>query len=539
MIGSSRSSSSSSSTQSQTSLRALEDEPGFMLTLFDMDDTLVRMKEDPLHGLKADSIKNAHLLLPILLFISSSRHHDFGICTNRAPNESEGCYPVSAFIKTLASFGIVIPSDHIIIAGGENNRDAVETQHELDQAMSVLNKHLEALRFTQVGTEATDTLVLLKKQLESRFHGKNFHILKFLEERLDRQDSHFVIQGKAHAKDSFICGIVDDRASIADEVVMKPLGLEHFFGVKATDGGNPPKHEDVRGDYYEDKYLIVLAKKIGLHELSQDLTQSMPPMMLMAATLYAWQALKDKTSLSMLERCFERLNTTQMNQIILMLQEIITAPNLHPDAQYNAVDLLLPLAQDHWNLRFLEEAPRRLAEINYQIDMQEAQSKLKTLSLSTSELESDFQKVEQEAEKSSKKGFLFSLKRSKSARSSADEEPPLPQVNKLQEALEHEKQEIRARINALCRHKNKDISIKAQKVLESLSSNSWQVSSPAILLSRSSSSASRPERKLSRRSRSTRIQPPLYVSQTSSTSEEAPIDVKKKSKRRTKRDPNQ
>lgn len=310
-------------------------------TFWDVDDTLIVILKR--------IFKNAHLLLPTMLYQTRSPNQHFGILTNRSfDDEVRSDFPVEICLQILSGFGIDVPKAHVLFGGGEDNKLNVDDHHHLSIATKEIIRQLEMLNLTDhsEGVLRTQALVnLLDAEIaplhDLKHRGKNYFILKFLEKHFNKLAREYRFETGVCHKDSFMCGIVDDKKGIPESAAM--LG-KSFFGIKATDGGYPPKSAVDRPDFYQDDYLFVLARQIGLDAYAKSLLSNPEDhatedaLLQLSGYIYAWQAFPGMLTIKHFAKFERSLTLDQCEQIANMLAYIKCNPNKHVDAHYTSVD---------------------------------------------------------------------------------------------------------------------------------------------------------------------------------------------------------
>jgi len=438
-------------------------------TLWDMDDTSVSTADK--------TIKNAHLLLPIKLFQTRAPNQHFGILTNRAPIDeidNDAVYAVSQYVKDLNSFGISIPEDHLIFggAGSDNAKKLNQDWLSLEQALQVIEAQIQSLKLTDAGAELARLLPkdnrakepngALARLIEAKYHGKNYLITDFL-------NKHYFAAAQEYRFQTGICKIVeltvvmvDDLATIAEKT--KALG-KGFIGIKASDGGKPPKGQSEVKAFHQDDYLFELAQTIGLSAYANSVIEDPKKhanddaLLQFSALLYAWHVLPHKIQLSHFMRLEKCLVATECDQIATMLAYIQAHPNTHMHAHYRTVDELAQLLQSWADNGFLNDVADKLQFI-----------RAKTAAIA-SPLSST---SETDLLAEPKKKGLGSLIKTLSARSSSnlqkrDQESAAKQQQDEQLAkLLQKEQVLKARLVSLFSSNNADIAQRAQKIKESI-----------------------------------------------------------------------
>lgn len=310
-------------------------------TFWDVDDTLIVILKR--------IFKNAHLLLPTMLYQTRSPNQHFGILTNRSfDDEARSDFPVEICLQILSGFGIDVPKAHVLFGGGEDNKLNGDDHHHLSIATKEIIRQLEMLNLTDhsEGVLRTQALVnLLDNEIaplqDLKHRGKNYFILKFLERHFNKLAREYRFETGVCHKDSFMCGIVDDKKGIPESAAM--LG-KCFFGIKATDGGYPPKSAVDRPDFYQDDYLFVLARQIGLDAYAKSLLSNPEEhatedaLLQLSGYLYAWQAFPGILTIKHFAKFEHCLSLDECEQIANMLAYIKCNHNQHVDAHYTSVD---------------------------------------------------------------------------------------------------------------------------------------------------------------------------------------------------------
>jgi hypothetical protein len=439
------------------------------LTLWDMDDTSVATNNK--------TIKNAHLLLPIKLFQTRAPNQHFGILTNRSPAEESDnqiIYPVRQYVQDLQDFGISIPEDHIIF-GGPGGEPALRLNtdwQQLELAMQILEAQIQSLKLTEAGVEIAKKLPQvtgknnatgpLAELIAAKYHGKNYLITDFLNKHFHAGANEYRFQTGTCLKDALNVLMVDDLASIAEKT--KQLG-NGFIGIKASEGGKPPKGDENSHAFHQDDYLFELAERIGLAAYARSVLEDPKKhanddtLLQISALLYAWHS-----SLQLPIKHFMRfeklLTEIECDQIANMLEYIQAHPNTHSvHAHYCPVNDLAVMFRNWSNSAFLNTVA---------VQLQVIKGKMAALSRpSSSTSETDL------GAEPKKKG-LGSLIKTLSARSSSnllkrDQEIAAKQEQDEQMAkLLLEEQALKARLVNLLGSDNNDIAFRAQKVKESI-----------------------------------------------------------------------
>lgn len=517
------------------------------VTLYDMDDTSVRTDGD-------HAIKNAYLLLPIKLYQTRAPNQHLGILTNRSPveeSDNSSVYPVRQYVRDLQTFGISIPEDHIIF-GGPGGEPALQLNtdwQQLELAMKILETQIQSLKLTETGIEIAGKLPAatgkndatgpIAQLIAAKYHGKNYLITDFLNKHFNAVANEYRFQTGICTKAALTVIMVDDLASIAEKTKLLGKG---FIGIKASEGGRPPKGDENSHAFHQDDYLFELADRIGLAEYANSVVADPKkhanddPLMQISALLYAWHT-PLKLPIKHFFRFEKVLTAIECDQVANMLEYIQAHPNMHAvHAHYFPVNELAVMFRNWSNSAFLNTVGTQLQTIK---------SKMATLSrLPSSTSETDL------GTEPKKKG-LGSLIKTLSNRSSPnllkrDQEIAVKQEQDEQLAkLLHEEQALKARLVALLGSNNSDIAYKAQKAKESIereggydfSSVYRSKLSPSSSSSSSSTSTSLvppPEEELqsSRRRSYTpqssvtlAVQRPLYVANASPTVDSLDIEM--------------
>lgn len=310
-------------------------------TFWDMDDTLI--------AIFLRIFKNAHVLLPTMLYQSQAPNQHLGILTNRSSDdEIRAEFPVEIALQILRGFGIDVPKSHVLFGGGEDNKPNIEDLHKLEIATTEIIRQIEMLKLTDHGekvlgaeTIAINLAAALDPLKDIKHRGKNYFLLKFLKEHFHKASQEYRFDTGVCHKDNFICGIVDDKRGIPESAEM--LG-KHFFGIKATDGGYPPKSATDRPDFYQDEYLFILAKIIGLDDYARSIVsypekhEKEDALLQISGLLYAWQAFPDMLNIKHFAKFEHCLSLNECEQVANMLAYIKCHANKHADAHYHPVD---------------------------------------------------------------------------------------------------------------------------------------------------------------------------------------------------------
>lgn len=371
----SRSSSSSSDKRGKSPSPKADCKPPIYYTAYDVDDTL--------WALDLKQIKNAHLLLPIMLFQMHAPNQHFGLMTNRGPRDNEVPEPeakVSAILMQLKNFGIAVPEEHVIFAGRENAQPKQQEFLDIDRGINALTRAIEQLHVADgVDVDALSDqlaqLSLLKDRvIETRHSGKNFAITDFLNTRLAKDGCYHFATGVCRQQDLIFC-MVDDLESIAGET--SRLG-KLFRGIHASVGGKSPdkifavrqrqfdrlnteypgkvqrwKEQGEEGEqpappmppddiepgayeaYYSDSYLFKLAGEIGLISYCESL-QSHPDLhtdenalLKFAALLFEMHNPESKLSLRDFQLLEQELTALECRQLDAMLKYIVRHTDAH------------------------------------------------------------------------------------------------------------------------------------------------------------------------------------------------------------------
>jgi len=461
-----------STSMSSAASTSEHNESPFFVSLCDMDDTAVYNN--------TKTIKNAHLLLPIKLFLSKAPNQLLRILTNRnSVDEADNpnIYRMSQYLADLNSFGIELSQEDVIFAGNiEVSGKMTEDWHELNTALEIVQKHLQSLRLTETGQELSrlippaprdpmaDSVGPLAKLVAAKFHGKNYHINRFLVEH--HKDSHYQF-GKYHcSEDALTVIMVDDLDTIAETT--KALGSKRFIGIKAPGGGKFPERVP---DYYKVDYLLSWAQRIGLTHYAQSLIHSPQDhrednrMLQLAGLLFAWQAFPEKMSQDHFFQLIKLCNQAELSQIANMLQYIKKHPNLHKDAHYKPIDELSELFQIAADEKFLDE---------YLTQLERVQSEKIRLSAAISSRPlSPLPEETPAIDKSAKRGGFGSFIKTLSSRSSSTltrREPEIQskEAGPLQAQLERlliEERAFKDRLLGLTHSSSHTIATKARRVL--------------------------------------------------------------------------
>lgn len=336
-------------------------------TFWDMDDTSVNTD---------DTIKNAHLLLPIKLFQTRATNQHFGILTNRAPSDKNK-YSVNQYLCDLNDFGIVIPRDHVIFGGGENAQQSNKDLDDLELALRTIQAQIQSLKLTDVGDELAkifpqDESNPLGKLMSAKYHGKNYHITDFLNRHFYEQALEYRFQTGVCAKDALTFVMIDDLESISEKTQL--LGKQ-FIGIKASRGGNTPKYFEDPEDFYQDDYLFCLAETIGLADYAKSLLRDRishandDALLQISGLLYAWHAFPKEIDLHSLSQFKQVLTSTECEQVAKMLGYIKKHANTHPHAHYRRVDELANLFQNWADDHFLNDALDKYQIIKFKMEV--------------------------------------------------------------------------------------------------------------------------------------------------------------------------
>ncbi len=431
---------SKSKKKKKTELLVRPDTEMDFFTFYDMDDTLVNLRQNV--------IKNAHLLLPILLFQTHSKNQAIGILTNRnRADEHTQDYKVADFIQNVGNFGIDIPQSHVRFGGGENAKKIATAHFNLEQAVATLTQQLSTLCLHQQVDDRIKSITNnMDFLIETKYMGKNFIITEFLNEHL--QGKSYIFDNVSFPCDQLVIGIVDDLEGIPEAT--EALG-DNFFGIKASRGGKRPEDlsQQSRSSeddlYYSDQYLIKLADNIGMTRYLRSLRknsvehQNDPAMLKAAAFLYGLHATPKKINLNNILALLPELGQTGIIQLSLMVECIINKANTHGDACYRSMDELLNIlrAQSSLNKDDFDDY-KSLNAAQYQLkEIQALLQEGRTQNLH-SQSDSALPKVESPASKKSFMGTMRTLSRKSRNRSlqSISESPLQKQFDQLLEQVE-------------------------------------------------------------------------------------------------------
>ncbi len=336
-------------------------------TFWDMDDTCVDSWNK--------TIKNPHLLLPIMLFQSFGANQFFGILTNRdIKKEAASDYPVEKFQSELASFGITLSQDFIKFCGGD---DSFNAKYEVStKGLDLLSQFFSKLQICEIDEAdeqrenhlaQSNALKELRRyfidSMEPRiFHGKNYYILDFLEKHLNESKSMYHFSGLSCTKDNLIMLLVDDNPDIAEPA--KNLGINNFVGITASRGGKDlPKEGDTTDNYYSVDYLHVLAKQLGLAAYAQQINAKDHPMLQMAALLYLWQ--NGNCKINDFAELLKQINAQECVQLRDMLAYIDKNSNFQTG--YKPVDEIYKLFKTNADKNFLASVFDQITDIEINI----------------------------------------------------------------------------------------------------------------------------------------------------------------------------
>lgn len=495
------------------------------LTLWDMDDTSVATDNK--------FIKNAHLLLPVLLFQTRSPNQHFGILTNRSQlgEDDESLLPITQYLKMLESFGISIPDDHIVFAGGgTDNANLYNTEYQqLMQALAVIETQIQSLKLTTAGVELDRALPKIPNNpkrneatgpfaqlIAAKYYGKNFHINTFLKNHYHEASKEYRFQTGSCPFADLMVLMVDDLQTIAEET----RSLDNrFIGIKASEGGRPPKGAEDSKAYHQDDYLLEVAETIGLAAYARNLLadpkkySADDAMLQMSALLYAWHAFPGEIDFNHFTQFDKWLVATEREQIANMLEYIQLHPNTHRHAHYRPVDALASLFRNFVDHAFLNRVADQLKAIK------QKQAAITRLPSSTSDTDLPAE---------SKKKGLGSLIRNLSLRSGSAIQREPDNANKRQETqleqLAQEERALKERLATLLLSPDPETTHKAQKTKETIERESsynftdlfrTSESSASTSTSASSSSVTVDDVLVENRRRSfTPLVKPVYVSNT-------------------------
>lgn len=347
-------------------------------TFWDMDDTSIFWEKDETHaGIERVRIKNPHLLLPVLLFQTFAPNQHVGIMTNRPPSDNIVEYTVKMFIDDLHHFGIHIPEDQIIFCGGENASQMNDELKILRNALDSLPKQLQSLKLIESGEDFSQQASSVHQMLcgldRKKYDGKNYFIIKFLNEHFQEDTQCFNFKKGICARSRLILGIVDDYENIAKAA--KQLGAG-FFSILASRGGNAPKDRSTQEDiheYYRVDYFDKLAEIIGLNSYCENLLTSPEkhlhdhPMLQLAALLFLWQRLNTRNIKKRIIEIEKQLSDMQCEQIAKMLENIMALKISHPEAQYKPVEKLAEIFSPRADRHFLNTVIEQLRSLENRI----------------------------------------------------------------------------------------------------------------------------------------------------------------------------
>ncbi len=326
----------------------------------DVDDTIL--------DLKSFFIKNPHYLLPIMLFQTKSKNHDMAILTNRTPRDDMVEFSVSNLVNLLQTFGIVFPHDQVIFCGGDIQHQT--EQRSLQEAIFIISNQVASLNLTDasnsLATKLNDFKGLAALVDKTKYSGKNYHILKFLNARIKSETQVYQFHKGPCPKDNLTIVLIDDNENIASAV--NQLGAK-FVGVQATRGGNFLAGDN-ESDYYSIKYLQHFANIIGFADYAISvLTRPKNhkqdcPMMRIAALLYCWQTCPDKVQVSDFNLPVEQLSEDEFAHFYAMLKYIHHHSKSHPDSCFIEVAPLLSEFLKRAELNFILLAPRQMQIID-------------------------------------------------------------------------------------------------------------------------------------------------------------------------------
>lgn len=465
-----------------TSDDAQQSESPVFFTFWDMDDTSVKIFDN--------QIKNPHLLLPILLFQMHANNQHVGILTNRSPSDIETGYPVAQYLKDLKTFGISIPEAHVIHGGGENGAAKMDSLHKLDEAIKELTEQVKALKLTEAGSDLADKLSMADELINARYKGKNYWITEFLRSRFDEATERYRFESGYCSKDQLHIGIVDDLRQIAEQTAI--LGKQ-FFGVKASQGGNPPKLGQEE-DYYSDGYLFEFAERIGFTAFATHYFKGTRafrrthPLQKISAMLFAWHLFPDEVKLMHFMEFEKQLDDTECEQIARMLEYISLHANTHTDAHYRPVDELAGLFRIWADIKFLHGAIDEVEKLKIQISRQ-------TLLASSAASDSNLLTIESPRSRGLLKNLSFKRRTPRGSRSSKSASSEIER-----EVVEHPeivrlktlKKSMVQRIKKLKASDNPTVAELAESVAARLKSpesphGSWQLAMPRLPASTSPS----------------------------------------------------
>ncbi|MGD9592208.1 MAG: hypothetical protein AB7V32_06790 [Candidatus Berkiella sp.] len=334
-------------------------------TFWDMDDTSI--------ALSSASIKNPHLLLPIMLFQTYAQNQHFGIMTNRGPDDNVYPYTVTMYQEDLRDFGISLCDEYIVFGGGEKGRALQFAHQNALLAIDTLQAQLESLTLAEdedVLAQQLKQLQLISQTLEEKkYSGKNNCILEFINGRYHQGLRQYQLVKGICDKKNLVVGIVDDLDNIAQATANLGTG---FFGVQASRGGNPPKGNALDDNFYSVDYLHELAQKIGFEAYSERFINDPKshrhdhPMLQMAALLYQWQLQKAKDGL--FEKVIKRMNPEQCYQIQEMLDYIMHVNAYHEQAGYRPLDAIFQCLNARTHSVFLNQCLAKMTVLDDRIN---------------------------------------------------------------------------------------------------------------------------------------------------------------------------
>lgn len=443
---------------------------------WDMDDTAINLLDF--------SIKNPHLLLPLMLYQTYRPNQHIGIMTNRSPQDDVVDYTVKQFLTDLKSFGIIIPQAHVVFGGGENARPAGEDYAALKKSVDVLTAQLQSLAVTSHRAaflqQTTELSALYNLILETKFEGKNYLFIQFL-------NNHYIAERDTYEFSTGLCKREDLIVTMMDDLktIAKPMNNmgPAFFCVQAAPGGKAPaKGTEEENQYYSVDYLHKMAQRIGFCDYALELVsdpekhQSDHPLLQFAGLLYLWQLGAEACKVAHFQRLHDSLQPAHLNHAFNLLHYLDSTPYWHPQARFKMVTELVHIFKPRADREFLASAMIELGQIDIEL----------------AALMPIRQPDEPPEKKSGFSSFLQRLpSRSKSvASTSASEELPL-QNDQAIKALEAKKKALMARIEQLCLSPAPDIAEQANHLFKTLKTRaSSEQASPATVATSSTSTRS-------------------------------------------------
>ena len=437
------------------------------LSLWDMDDTSVSTADK--------TIKNAHLLLPIKLFQTRAPNQHLGILTNRSPveeSDNQEIYPVRQYVQDLQSFGISIPEDHIIFGGpgGDEAKQLNADWQQLELALQTIEAQIQSLKLTEAGVELARKLPPatgknnvtgpLAELIAAKYHGKNYLITDFLNKHFHAGASEYRFQTGTCSKDVLSVVMIDDLATVAEKT--KQLG-NRFIGIKASEGGRPPRGEENSHAFHQDDYLFELAEKIGLAAYARSVMEdpkkqaSDDKLLQISALLYAWHT-PLQVSIKHFMRFEKLLSAQECDQIANMLEYIQAHPNINSThAHYASVNELAIMFRNWADNKFLNDVVGKLQFI-----------RANTAAIGRPLSSASETDLLAEPKKKGLGGLIKTLSARSSSNLQRKEQESAAKVEQDQQLakLLQEDQALKARLVGLLSSKNSDIAQKAQKIKE-------------------------------------------------------------------------